>query len=94
MNPKTYPMLIPPPPAPPFGRVAAASDDEAPRPRKQLSFWDSVRLELAQFVWPAPRQIIAATLVTMGLIGGLCAYVFLLNGAIVFVLRAVGLPLH
>ena len=82
-QPETQAVLVPPPPGPPSGRVAAATPDPPrdPSGAAHLSFPIAVLMELRRFVWPAASNVWGATTVTIGLLAFFALYIYGLNAA-------------
>lgn len=89
---KTCPALVPPPPVPPIPRAPAAAADPSPEPRRTSyagystrhqsfaqSFTHDVIQELRHVSWPVRAEIMAATLVTIGLVSFFAVYIGGLN---------------
>jgi len=68
---QTQAVMIPPPPEPPAGRVAAAMPDPDCGPRRNTSsgFRRDVLNDLRRMVWPADGGVWASTAATVGILG-------------------------
>jgi preprotein translocase subunit SecE len=80
-QPQTQAVLVPPPPAPPAGSIAAANPNPSREPSgtSQYSFLTDVLMELKCFVWPAAETVWASTSVTIGLLALLTLFICCLN---------------
>ena len=91
---KTSPALVPPPPVPPAGRVAAASPEPSREPSRSFaatSFWGDVLFELRLVVWPDKRKVCASSAVTFGLLCFFSLYICSLDAAAHAIFHTLGL---
>lgn len=91
---KTSPSLVPPPPVPPVGRIAAASQEPSREPAHsglQTSFLVDAFLEFKRITWPKKNSVSAASLVTMGLLLFFVAYVCVVDAVAGAVFHALGI---
>ncbi len=91
MKTQSSPILVPPPPMPP-GRVAAgfSGDQRQPSRRETANFLAEVWREIRRIDWPQHRDIVAATVVILGLLGFFVLYLYSAGTALSEVLRLMG----
>ena len=91
-NPETLPLLVPPPPAPPVGRIAAGGQEPDPfRSGMKAGFIHEALAELKQLVWPKWNYACSAVVVTTGLLSFFAVYMYALNATAGAVFQALGL---
>lgn len=91
MKTLSSPVLVPPPPVPPGRNASGAADDGPARGgRKAHSLLDDMWLELRRIEWPSRVEVVAGSLVTMGLLGLFAGYIFVTEIVVRGVMQLLG----